>query len=322
MSTIPARPEITPADRFSLTLCLAIVFHAVVILGITFTTTLALKPHFDSMDVTLVQEKSREKPDNAKLLAQANLAGGGNSSEKVSPSTPMPPPFPDKQAQVTAPPPAQSPPRPKPETVVKQAPEKEKAAAPDKRRILAVNDTDNPTEAAEQVRKSGPEPATNETPHKPAPQATPQTLPTASTLLANSFKIAALSAEIKRKLEARAERPRQKFISASTSEYKYAAYMEAWRAKVERIGNINYPEEARRLSLSGSLILDVALNADGSVNDVTIRQSSGYKVLDDAAVRIVQLAAPFAPFPDSIRADTDILHITRTWQFLDKSGFR
>jgi len=98
--------------------------------------------------------------------------------------------------------------------------------------------------------------------------------------------------------------------------------MEAWRSKVERIGNLNYPDEARKRKLSGSLILDVALNPDGSVNDVVVRRSSGQKILDDAAIRIVHLAAPFAPFPADIRKDTDILHITRTWQFLNNKGFR
>ena len=92
--------------------------------------------------------------------------------------------------------------------------------------------------------------------------------------------------------------------------------------KVERVGNLNYPDEARRNRLSGHLILDVALNPDGSINEITIRKPSGHKVLDDAAVRIVELAAPYAPFPDSFRKETDILHITRTWQFVNNKGFR
>ena len=98
--------------------------------------------------------------------------------------------------------------------------------------------------------------------------------------------------------------------------------MEAWRAKVERVGNLNYPDAARKKKLSGSLILDVALNDDGSTNQITIRRSSGHKVLDDAAIRIVELASPYSPFPDHIREETDILHITRTWQFLNSHRFR
>jgi len=93
--------------------------------------------------------------------------------------------------------------------------------------------------------------------------------------------------------------------------------MDAWRAKVERVGNLNYPDEARRQKLSGSLLLDVALNPDGTVNDIQLRRSSGQKVLDDAAMRIVRLASPFAPFPKDIEQEVDILHIERTWQFID-----
>jgi protein TonB len=95
--------------------------------------------------------------------------------------------------------------------------------------------------------------------------------------------------------------------------------MDAWRAKVEAIGNLNYPEEAKRRHLTGNLLLDVALNPDGTVNGISLRRSSGHKTLDDAAIRIVELAAPFAPFPPEVRADIDVLHITRTWKF-NESG--
>ena len=126
---------------------------------------------------------------------------------------------------------------------------------------------------------------------------------------------ARLIAELDRNWQAYQKRPKRKYLNARTKEYKYAAYMEAWRAKVERIGNLNYPGEARRRRLSGRLRLDVAINADGTVNAITLRESSGHKLLDDAAQRIVELAGPFAPFSDDIRAEADILHITRTWKF-------
>ena len=154
------------------------------------------------------------------------------------------------------------------------------------------------------------------------PEAPDDNRPSAMELVQNSLEMAALSTEVQRKLETRAKRPKRTFISANTREYKYAAYMEAWRAKVERVGNLNYPEEARRRKIFGQLVLDVALNPDGKINQITIRNSSGHKVLDDAAIRIVELAAPYARFPDAIRAETDVLHITRTWQFLDQSGFK
>ena len=136
-----------------------------------------------------------------------------------------------------------------------------------------------------------------------------------------SLAMASLSAEVDRRLEAYAKRPRRKWVSASTREHHYAAYMEAWRAKVERVGNLNYPDEARRRALSGNLLLDVALRADGRVESITVRRSSGHKALDDAAIRIVKLAAPFARLPKKIREETDILHIERTWRFLSSNRF-
>ena len=166
-----------------------------------------------------------------------------------------------------------------------------------------------------------PPPAKKVANNQPVKAAAAPPEPSAAELVARSFAIASLNAEIEQRLEARAKRPRHKFISASTKQYKYAAYMEAWRAKVERVGNLNYPEVARREKLSGSLILDVALNPDGSINDITVRRPSGFPVLDAAAIRIVTLAAPYAPFPDDFKNDVDILHITRTWQFINSERF-
>jgi len=144
----------------------------------------------------------------------------------------------------------------------------------------------------------------------------------AAELVKRSMEIAAISNRIKQQLQQKAERPRRKYIHASTREYEYAAYMETWRAKVERVGNINYPEAVKRRSLSGSLILDVALRPSGAVDQIKVVKSSGYRLLDQAAIDIVQLAAPYAPFPKNIRRQVDILHITRTWQFLHHQGFR
>ncbi|HKQ31406.1 MAG TPA: energy transducer TonB, partial [Burkholderiales bacterium] len=126
---------------------------------------------------------------------------------------------------------------------------------------------------------------------------------------------ARLNAEISRSWQEYQQRPRRKFLNARTQEYRYAAYMEAWRAKVERIGNLNYPDEAKRRQITGSLVLDVVLHNDGSVKEVAVIRPSGHKLLDDAAVRIVKLASPFAAFPPEIRTETDELSITRTWKF-------
>jgi len=332
-TVVPAeKPEITPVDRFSLTLGLAIIAHGIVILGVTFKPEDILQPRYETMEIILVQQESKPVED-AEFLAQANLEGGGDSDELLSPSTPQPAPFPEPEPEITAPPEMQSPPPaesapPAPATTVPEPVEAVEQIAVEKdlaENVMAETveaTTPEPQPAAEPVA----EPLVKEekvTEREPMPEtAETPPMPSATALLTNSFKIAALSAEIRRKLENKAKRPRRKFISASTREFKYAAYMEAWRSKVERVGNLNYPDDARKNNLTGSLILDVALNADGSVNEITLRRTSGSKILDDAAVRIVELSAPFAPFPDQIRTETDILHITRTWQFLNNSHFR
>ncbi len=336
-ATQAVRPVITPLDRLGLTLSLAILVHALIILGITFIDEERPRARFDTMEIVLVQQKSPE-PEEAELLAQANLEGGGNVEEAVSPSAPMPAPFPDPEPQVTTPPPieAEPPQPPEPASTEVEVPEPE----PVKKEVvekITVEEELSPNPVVEKVEtpskekeiteikeikteETKPTPEEKETRIKKTIKKPP--VPSATELLTNSFKIASLSAEIRRKLEAKAQRPRRKFISATTKEYNYAAYMEAWRSKVERVGNLNYPEQARQQGLSGSLVLDVALNADGSINEITIRRSSGEKILDDAAVRIVELAAPYAPFPQNIKDETDILHIMRTWQFINNRGFR
>jgi protein TonB len=144
---------------------------------------------------------------------------------------------------------------------------------------------------------------------------TPPTASAADILASRNDEIARLTARINAQTQASQSRARRKAISTSTREYRYASYMEAWRRKVERIGNLNYPAEAREQGLSGNLILHVAVRADGSLEGVRVVRSSGQEVLDQAAVRIVELAAPFAEFPADIAAETDVLDITRTWQF-------
>jgi protein TonB len=151
-------------------------------------------------------------------------------------------------------------------------------------------------------------------PEQPDQQEKPDT-PSASDLINRSLEMLALHRRINETRLAYSKLPRTKSISARTKEYKYASYMRDWVAKIERVGELNYPDAARRQNLSGNLIVQVAVKPDGSVQEITIRKPSGYKILDDAAVRIVRLAAPFAPFPENIRKETDVLYITRTWLF-------
>jgi protein TonB len=129
------------------------------------------------------------------------------------------------------------------------------------------------------------------------------------------MEMARLAAEIQLRSAEYAKRPKRKFVSASTREYAWAQYLRGWVDRVERVGNLNYPEEARRRRIGGLLVISVAVRRDGSVEGVRIVQSSHVPMLDEAALRIVQLAAPFEPLPKT-REDPDVLHITRTWQFL------
>jgi protein TonB len=150
---------------------------------------------------------------------------------------------------------------------------------------------------------------------EPSAQGTAKPSPDARDLVEKSLEIERLEAQIRRDFQAYQERPKRKFIGARAQEYRFAQYVDNWRLKVERIGNLNYPEEAKTRKIYGSLQLTVAIKADGEVESVEINKSSGHRFLDQAAIRIVRLAAPFDRFPSTIRADTDILHITRTWTF-------
>jgi protein TonB len=317
MSTVVVRPQITPGDRLGFTLCLAILVHAMIVLGVGFSPEPLPKSHASTLEVVLVAERSERAPEDPAALAQQHSQGGGESAARERPSAPLRVPLPADEPVITA---AEVPP------LAAQLPKEQNAERPldgktssEAEPPLAAQDTERPPIRAAQDRPAPkaqdatePAPVQAEAPNRP--------LPSAAKLITSSFALAGVNAELDQKLSARASRPRHKYISASTREYRYAAYMEAWRAKVERIGNLNYPDEARRRNLSGSLLLDVALNPDGGVREITIRKSSGYDILDDAAVRIVELAAPFAPFPDDILKEVDILHVTRTWQFVDSGA--
>jgi protein TonB len=148
----------------------------------------------------------------------------------------------------------------------------------------------------------------------PAPETDPKDL-SASELIERSMEMVRLSEQINDSRQAYAKQPKQVFVSARTQEFKYANYMLEWVKKVERVGNLNYPDAARRDGISGKLLLDVELNPDGTVRNISVLRPSGQPLLDEAAVRIVNLAGPFLPFPPEIRKEADVLHITRTWEF-------
>jgi protein TonB len=263
-------------DQLGLSFFVSMLVHLVVILGVTFTIPKARELYgLSTLEITLVQVESEKAPENPEFLAQANQAGGGTSEAPERASNPLP----------------------------------VREVAETRHKMPAVQPAPRPKVVAAPQRS---EPLTQRVAEKviPHPEAKPehselQPVPQNPGLVQRptiDLERTRLVAEIDRVWQEYQQRPKHKYLNARTREYKYAAYMKAWEAKVERIGNLNYPEEARRRSLC-------------SLNTVTVRRSSGHTVLDDAARRIVQLAAPFAPFPDNIREETDILHITRTWRF-------
>lgn len=331
MSAVAIKPVITPDDRLGLTICLAIIVHAMVVLGVSFAPESVPEARYESLEIILVSEKSDRAPEDADMLAQANLIGGGDAQQSDPPAAPVKAPIPAQTPDITSTP---APPvEPVPASLAEQAalaepaeasPDEPADAAAEVEQRLVETATDADLAIPERLEETAPaaiESTQADAEKPPRPRLKSLPLPTAAQLLTRSFALASLNAELQQRLDSRAKRPRRKYISANTREYRYAAYMEAWRAKVERIGNINYPDEARRRRLSGNLLLDVALNPDGSVQEITVRRSSGHKVLDAAAVRIVELASPFAPFPPDIRREVDILHVTRTWKFLNSNKF-
>ncbi|MEK7835499.1 MAG: energy transducer TonB, partial [Pseudomonadota bacterium] len=157
---------------------------------------------------------------------------------------------------------------------------------------------------------------------QPQPQTeTKAAAPSVADIMTKSIQIARLEAQIDKDMDSYQKRPRRRFVGARTQEYRFARYIEDWRVKVERVGTLNYPQAARDQKIYGSLQLTVSINADGTVENVEINRSSGQRILDEAALRIVRLGAPYSAFPANISRDTDVLSITRTWTFTRSDQF-
>ena len=272
------------AHSLSFAMGLSILLHAVV-LSIHFKLPGIVFDKFvsPSLEVVLVNSKTRAKPVKAEVLAQANLDGGGNTDEKRRAKTPLP--------------------------VLKET----DTGADTKRAAQRVQELE-----AQQLKmmtqlQSAKTAAAVEQPKAASAQA-PQPAISGQDLAARALALARMEAQISRQIEEYNQRPRKTFIGSRAQEYRFAQYVEDWRLKVERIGNLNYPDSARG-KIYGSLVLTVAIKSDGSLDNIEIRRSSGHQVLDRAAERIVRMASPYADFPANIKRDTDILVITRTWTF-------
>lgn len=271
----------TMKARLSVAMIFSIALHAFLLFGVALVLP---DPHkaanfMQPLQVVLVNSKSQTKPTQADALAQANLDGGGNTAEDRQAKTMLPTIRDDQQFT--------------PEQLTKRVAQLEEES----KRMMTKLKSDYKV-AQPELKKQQSTDASN-----------------GDDLVQKSLEIARLEAQISKNHDAYQKLPRRKFVGARTQEYRFAQYIEDWRVKVERIGNLNYPEQARREKIYGTLQLSVSIQADGSVESIEVSRSSGHRILDAAAMRIVKLAAPYAPLPPDITKDVDILTITRTWTF-------
>lgn len=265
----------------ALSMAVSIALHAFALFGIAFVIPEPRSTANDMqmLQVVLVNSKSKSKPSQADALAQHNLDGGGNTAEDRRAKTSFPT-LKDSQ-------------RFTPEQLAKHIAQLEEET----KRVMTQLKSDYTVKQPVLKNLKGVASTIGED------------------LMQKSLEIARLEAQISKNNDYYQKLPRRKFIGARTQEYRFAQYIEDWRVKVERIGNLNYPAQARQQKTFGSLKLSVSINSDGSIENIEVNQSSGQRILDAAAVRIVKLAAPYSPLPPDITKDTDILTITRTWTF-------
>ena len=273
-------------DRFTQAILISAILHVLFIFGMQFTAAnpKLFENNSPPIDVVLVNAKTKEKPQQADVLAQANLDGGGNVDDDRQAKSPLP------------------------------AAERDQTMSTEAEFNARVQALEQQTKALMQQIKSdykAPE-------QKPVPVADPRPPspnPAPLDLASRSLEMARLQARIDQQRDEYQKRPRRSVHGASAQEFTFAQYVDDWRIKVERVGNQNYPEAAARNRLYGSLVLMVCINADGSIEEVEVTRSSRTKILDAAAVNIVTRAAPYPPFTPAMRKLVDVFCIPRTWMF-------
>jgi protein TonB len=261
---------------------------SIVLHGILLTLHFAAPKHSamrreSNLEVVLVNAKTANRPKDAQVLAQANLDAGGNTEDKQIASTPLPPTAQDRAG----------------DTLMKRRRRVQELEARQRELLAQVKPKAAPLPAPQMQKVIQPE-----------PMARVSGLDLAESALA----MARLEAKIARDVNQYNKRPRVNHFGTRAASAVEAQYVEDWRLKVQRVGNLNYPEEARG-KLYGNLVLTVEINSDGSLHSVEVSRSSGHKVLDDAAKRIVRLAAPYGPFSAEMKQNTDIIAFSRTWTF-------
>jgi protein TonB len=276
-------------DRMSVALLVALVIHALILLGVSFQLEFnPVQRAAETLDVVLVNFRTESEPEEAEFLAPVSQEGGGEFEELEKPAAELSPEVPtlaDGDMPV-----ASNEVLPRPSESEREVVTAQQEDAVLSTEITAVEQPENETLSAAELRQQ-------------------------------SMQMAQLQPQADRQETWKSKLPRRKFISANTREYEYATYMAAWVAKVERVGNLNYPLELKRRGVAGDLLMTVGIRSDGSVESIRVQRASGIEDLDEAAMRIVRLAAPYSPLPPEIARDVDVLHITRTWRFSNGNRF-
>lgn len=330
-------------DRLIFTLLFSVIIHVAVILGVSFDVfSSPTNAPVNNLDITLVKQQTVKPPEEADFLAQADNEGGGELDTPTPEPTadlpvPLaedspasPPPVKMAEAEPLETMPIVTPPAviSEPEPITEPTPEPEPATEPKPKTEIKpapkpeIADEKITTEDADrQVESVAAETETLASADEVTEPAT-QRLSAQQMMAQARSQISSLQDQLARSSKTLSDRPKKRRISAATKEFAAAAYMRAWEMKVERIGNMNYPQEAREKSINGSLMLSVDIRPDGSVpaDGIVVSRSSGHKVLDDAAIKIVRLGAPYANIPADVLKDNDMLTIIRTWKFESQRG--
>lgn len=279
------------SERFGFTMFVSICLHVAFILGIGFGI-LEQANSSTSLEITLAQYRSQEAPEEADFLAQENQQGSGSQEEKAAPSTPVQSRFSDDTIQEVSPFIVNTPEQPLvQDQVITTVAESQDRVSEDTIEGRPVDVPDQPLENLSDTEFNN--------------------------------RLASLQAQLDIRRQEYAKRPRRYTISsASTQKARDILYLDNWRKKVEAIGNLNYPAQASSQGIYGNLRLLVSLRSDGSVADIRVLSSSGHRILDESAIRIVHIAAPYDPFPPDMRKEVDLLDIIRTWQFQRNNTLR
>lgn len=271
-------------DRLGLSFCIAIAVHAAIILGVTFGIKDRIQAS-SKLEITLAQYQSKKTPEDADFLAQSNQQGSGSLDEKAMLQTTHRADFHSNEVN----------------EIAQQTQIKQKLIA-QTRQSLIVTFGASDFKVSNWVAEEEEQEEFRDQQDMSVEQ--------------RSQEIASLEAKLDIQTQAYAKRPRTtRLTSASTKQAENALYLHKWRERIETVGNLNYPAEAKNKQIYGQLRLVVSLMPDGSVLKVDIIESSGHKILDEAAIRIVHLASPFDTFPPNMQKTTDVLEVIRTWRF-------